>query len=161
MSLAAKLFVSIVLAAGLGVGALAGAAAHWVASAGHVLVRVDSADGGRLNVRVPAALAEIPVALVPSGTVEQAWNRAMAEAGDEAARELRGILPALREAGRRLDEAPDFTLLAVEGPDTDIRVEKRGGSWIVLVDDGGDHVEIRVPARLLRRITDKAALGRA
>lgn len=148
MTFAAKAFITLILTAGLGFGSLVGGVTYYCTSAGSIVVKVDSADGDRFNLRVPAVIAELPLAFVPSSVVEEA----LAEAGPEARRELHRVLPAIQEAADRLIDSPDFELVRVRDGETTVVVEKVRGAVHVTVD-GPDKIEVRVPVRLVKRVT--------
>ena len=141
MSLGTKIFLSIAGGIALLMLATVGVVAAAVYSAGTIDVDVRPADGGRFSVSVPAALANLAVALVPSSVVR------------DASAELEPVLPAVREAGQELWDAPDFVLVEVTGPDENIKVEKRDGRLIVLIDADGDNVRVEVPMNTLRKVT--------
>lgn len=122
----------------LGAGGVAAAVAH----SGTVAVRVHE-DGNDVRVAVPAALVRLAVALLPES--------ALRDVADEA----EPYLPALAAAWAELERAPDFTLLEIAGPDGEMRVEKRGGRILVLVDEAGARVSVGLPLGTVR-----ALLGR-
>ena len=151
MSAGAKLFLG--LFAGFMVLSVvtvaAGAAA--VASAGSVSVEVQPDDGDGLSLGLPAILIHLAIALAPDDFVA------------ECAGELEPVWPTLSAAARELDRAPDFVLLEVRSRDEYVRVEKRQGRMIVLVESGDEQVSVALPMgtvrHLARRLEAQAHTG--
>jgi len=132
-------FVTVVL---LCLGTLVAASAAAV-TRGTVRVRVDSggADGGRFSLAVPAVLVDSAIALAPVGLL----------ADEVPTEDLRPWLPAIRELARQIDRLPDCVLVDVRGPGETVRVEKRDGRLVILVEDGDETVSVSVPARTVSR----------
>ena len=143
MSLGTKVFLSIAGAVALLMLLTVGVVAAAIYQAGTIDVDVRPADGGRVSVAVPAALANLAVALIPSSVLR------------DTSHELHSVLPAVRDAGRELWDAPDFVLLEVTGPDESFKIEKRDGQLIVQIDDDGNSVLIEIPIETLRKVTEK------
>jgi hypothetical protein len=121
----------------------AGVAMAAVYQAGSIAVDVRD-QGTDLHLAVPAALVHLAVILAPLSLLEDAVS------------EVEPFVPAIRAGWRELERAPDFVLVDVAGPRDNVRVEKRGGRIVVLVDDGGgSRVNVEVPMRTVRALLSK------
>jgi hypothetical protein len=116
-------------------------------SGGAISVSVEEGDGGGLSISVPAGLANLAIAMVPSTVIDGAV--------EEVRDELEPWIPAVRDAWRTLEEAPDFVLVEVTSPGEHIRVEKRGRQLVVFVEDGRDRVHVALPLKTVDRIVAK------
>lgn len=122
------------------------------AGTGVMVVDVKPADGPRIVVPVPLALAQAAAAFVP--------GHAMQIPAEEVA-ELRQHLPAIQGILQALAEAPDAELVRVEERNGHVvSVTKRGDLVEVLVDGAREHVEATVPLALVERALEMLADGR-
>jgi len=103
------------------------------------------ADGDRVSLRMPGALATTAAYLVP----ESLLRRAAADA--------RHWGPLAREACGRLRSAPDCELVRVENRDEQVHIVKRNRSLIVDVQDARETVHLVLPLAtaeaILRRLS--------
>jgi len=147
MNSAARLLLFVVVGAVLLAFATVAMAAAAVIGAGSIDVRVHGERGSHVALRVPAGLANVALACVPDSVIEQALR--------EAPPELDGVFPAVRDAWRQLERAPDFVLLEVVDRDLRVRVEKRDGQLQLHVDEDGETVDVALPMKTLRRLVDR------
>jgi len=120
-----------------------GVAVAAVYHSGTIAVDVRPGDDSHISVALPAALANLAIALVPSGVLE------------EMTAELEPVWPTIRAASRELDRVPDFTLLEVESRDGHVLIQKKNGRLLITIDDHGDRVSVALPLATIRRIVDK------
>jgi hypothetical protein len=145
MSRGSRLLLAALLCGCACLVAGAGGLAAAVARAGTVGVHVQG-GGDDVRVAVPAVLVHLAIALVPAAAL------------DDVPREAKAALPALAAACARLEDTPDFTLVEVASPGERLRIDKRGGRMVVLVDSPGTRVEVGVPLRTMRALLDKLAV---
>ena len=143
----AKVLLAGVVVGTVFVAGTVAVAAAAIYSGGSISVDVEEGDAGGLSISVPAGLAHLAIALVPSWVIDRA--------GDEVRDELDPWIPAVRQAWRALEEAPDFVLVEVSSPREHVRVEKRGRQLVVLVEDGRDRVRVTLPLKTVDRIVAK------
>jgi hypothetical protein len=148
MTLSLKVFLAVgacfVLVSALTVGTAATA----VYRAGTIDVQVQ--DGGTdVSVRVPAALANLAIAFAPTAVIPQ-------EALDEIPDEIEQFRPLLEQFGDSLIDAPDFVIVEVAQRGEYVRVEKREGRILVLVESADGRVHVSVPVKTLHRALGKA-----
>lgn len=107
-----------------------------------VHVRVDEADGARVNVNLPVSLVE--VALEVAG--KEAFDRddlRLDPDGDVTLEDLRRLWGELRDVG-------DAEIVEVRDGDEHVRVFRRGGTVHVQVDEGGrETVRVQMPASIV------------
>jgi len=120
----------------------AGVAAAVIYRSGTIGVEVES-DDADVSVVVPAGLAHLVIALVPSHLF------------DEVTEELRPWVPVVEDGYRELLAAPDFTMVEIHDGDNLVVVRKSGRSIDVTVEDGDDRIEVSVPLRTFGYIIDK------
>ena len=147
MTTSAKVLLVVVGGGILLMAATVAAGAAAVYSSGTITVDVEERDGGGVSVHVPAALANLALAMVPDHLVEKAIQN--------VSEEIEPYLPGLRDAWAEFERAPDFVMVEVRGHDELLRVEKRAGKLIVTVDSGGDDLRVEVPLRTLHKIVNK------
>ena len=128
-----------VLIAGL---TTAGVAATVIYRSGTIGVEVDSRDTD-LSVVVPAGLAHVAIALVPSHLLA------------DVTRELQPWVPMVEDGYRELLAAPDFTMVEVRDGDDHIVIRKKGRSIDVLVEGVDERIEVSVPLRTIGYVLDK------
>jgi hypothetical protein len=116
-----------------------------VYSSGTIAVDVRPEDDSHISVALPAVIANLAIALVPSEVVS------------DMTEDLEPVWPTIQAAARELDEAPDFTLLEVDSRETHVQIRKEGGRLLVTVDDRGDRVSVALPLSTIRRIVEKLA----
>ena len=125
-----KLLGCLVLAGVAGVTAAATSDDRWI----HI--RVDDADGakGRVDIQVPIALVS---SLLP--VLKQAHGHGSIHVDGDAVdlEEIRGYWSAVRSA-------KDGEYVTVRDADSDVRVSKRGGYFLVNVDDKGGRSRVRM-----------------
>lgn len=102
----------------------------------HLRIQVDESGGSKVDLTLPLAAVELVAALVPEATIKADINIDGREI--EAAE--------LRRLWRELRHRPDMTYLTVSEADGGrVRIAKSKGELLLLVDDGSDRVQIRVP----------------
>jgi hypothetical protein len=147
--------VGAVLVLVLGTGLLVAGTAVSSGLAGGLMtvsVHEDGPDGVDLFIPVPAALVEVVIAVAPVA-IRLADHHHDLDADLERAREeLEVVLPALETLLDGLAEMPDAVLVEVEGAGEYVRVSKEGSSLVVLVEESGSRVAVRVPARVFRAV---------
>jgi hypothetical protein len=124
-------------------------------------LRVDDADGdkGRVDIQVPVALVS---SLLPVLKQAHAHGSIHVDADSVDLEEIRGYWSAVRSA-------KDGEYVTVRDADSDVRVSKRGGLFLVSVDDKGgkSRVRMKLPLPLVDALLDGkdsidiAALGGA
>ena len=122
---------------------------------GSVAVSVEHDDASRIDVAIPAGVANVALAAtsaIPAGR----W--AAGEIPADARRELERYLPHAQEAIDLLAAQPDFTLVEVDSPDTKVLVRKEGRELRILVDDDGTRIDVAIPLSTVRRVGKR--LGR-
>jgi hypothetical protein len=117
-----------------------------VAVGGLVTVKVqeDRADGTNVYIPVPAALLDLGLMLVP--------DEEMAEMRADLREDLGDWGPAVAASLDAFADCPDGLLLEAQDGAETVRIEKRGRSFLIHVDDGSSDVRISVPARFLGRV---------
>ncbi|HKV10108.1 MAG TPA: hypothetical protein VJ725_18350 [Thermoanaerobaculia bacterium] len=137
--IAAGFFAVIVLGSGL---LLAGT----VAVGGLVTVKVEEqrADGTDLYIPVPAAFLDLGLALVPDEELAQVQADLRRDLGDWG--------PAVAASLDAFADCPDGLLLEAQDGAETVRIEKRGRSFLVHVNDGETEVRVSVPARFVGRV---------
>lgn len=122
-----------------------------VAVGGLVTVKIqeDRADGTNLYLPVPAALLDLGLMLVP--------DEEMAEMRADLREDLGDWGPAFAASLEAFEDCPDGLLLEAQDGTETVRIEKRGRSFLIHVDDGASNVRISVPARFLGRVARMAA----
>lgn len=73
--------------------------------------------------------------------------------------EARELLPALGPIVEELDKAPDFEMVRVQEPGTEVSIRKVGQYFDISVIDGDDDVHVKVPLATLRAAARAAADG--
>jgi len=131
-----------------------GAAAAAIYGAGSIRVKVRSEQGTNFSIRVPAGLANLAIALVPSAPLRELGRDFEPWSG-----QLDRVWPVLTRSYDELAAAPDFVLVEVHGDDEQILVRKEDGHLIVDVSSHGDDVHIVVPLRTVSRALDKLERG--
>ncbi len=133
-----------ILGAVLGLVMIAGPAAasqQWL----HVRVTDDGPHGEKVSVNVPLSMIEAFLPMLESEKLRHGhidWHNG----------ELHGV--DFREFLEALQEAPDTNFVTVRSDHEDIRVAKEDGFLVINVDDGDEHVRVRLPMGVL-----EAALG--
>jgi hypothetical protein len=148
MTLGAKIFLGLFAAMTTLTVATVGAGAAAVYSAGSVAVEVQPDEGTNISLGVPAILLHLAIWFTPDEVVE------------DLAEELEPVWPTVRAAAYELERAPDFVLLEVRSSDEHVRIEKRRGRLIVLVDSDTDYVRVAIPLGTVRRVADKLGIDR-
>ena len=110
-------------------------------------VRVNHGSS-KIAVEVPAGLANLAIALVPSDVIPVEEVAPIAD-------ELRPYLPAAQAALDELARLPDFVLVEVEGPDEHVVVKKVGKEILVLVEADGATVKVSIPLTTVRQFWNK------
>ena len=104
-----------------------------------------AACGTVRNSKVPAALANLAVAVVPDDAIDEALS--------EVQQDVEPYLPMLQDLGQEFYDAPDFEIVRVENGDETVLIEKLNGHLWVRVDGRDDRVQIRVPVKTIRAVT--------
>jgi hypothetical protein len=111
-------------------------------------VRVDDANGakGRVDIQVPIALVS---SLLPMLKNAHAHGSIHVDADSVDLQEIRGYWTAVRSA-------KDGEYVTVRDADSDVRVSKRGGYFLVNVDDkaGKSRVRMKLPLQLVDAVLD-------
>jgi hypothetical protein len=150
MSGRARLFLAVLAGIVLIVGTTAAFAAVAVMQDGTIEVEVRDGDGTHLSLAVPVSFARAALTFVPVVSGPEM---------DAAVAEIRPHWPLVREACQQLASMPDGVLVEVEGRAGErVVVAKEDGDLVVRVRDGGDRVNVRVPASAVSDAVD--ALGR-
>jgi len=105
-----------------------------------VNVQEKGKDGTHVHLYVPATAATWGVHLAPTEKLK------------EHLRGHREQLQLARTVVKGLEEIPDATLLEVDTFTEHVRMEKRGGRFLLDVDDKGEVVHISVPIRAARKV---------
>jgi hypothetical protein len=130
------------------IGALAlllatlGTAAATVYRSGTVAVEIEG-NGHDIRLGLPAGLVGAAIALTPASAYE------------EAAAEIRPLIPALEAGWRELADAPDFVLVDFRSAEESVRVEKTGSRLVILVDAPDARFRIGVPLETVGSLLDK------
>jgi hypothetical protein len=135
----AGFFAVIILGSGL---LLAGT----IAVGGLVTVKVEEqrADGTNLYIPVPAAFLDLGLMLVPDEELDEMRANLRRDLGDWG--------PAVAASLDAFADCPDGVIVdAQDGAET-VRIEKRGRSFLVHVNDGQTEVKVSVPARFVGRV---------
>ncbi|MBI3668628.1 MAG: hypothetical protein HY237_02435 [Acidobacteria bacterium] len=118
-----------------------------MAHEGMVRVSVDEQgdQGTHLHLIVPAALVPVGMWLVPDEKLR------------EVAAQARPWLTAAREASRELARLPDSDLLEVRNVKEHVRIVKRSGSLLLVVESPHQSVHISFPLRLADHVAGRLA----
>ncbi len=126
------------------VGVAAGALAHSLRDQGMVIVRVEG-DGDRISLNIPGALVATALNFAPGAL----WD----EIDDQIPRdEIRPYMKIARTALNELAALPDVVLVTVRDEDESVRVEKRNGAMIVMVNSDDERVFVSVPMGMVQTI---------
>ena len=147
MATGAKILLIVVGGSILLMAATVAAGAAAIYSGGTIAVDVAEESGGGISVHVPAAIAHLALAMVPDRVIEEAL--------EDVSDELEPYLPALQNCWTEFERAPDFVMVEVESRQEHVRVEKRNGKLLVLIENGGDDIRVEVPLKTLRRFVRK------
>ena len=136
--------------AALGLGATVLFAAAYVFHEGVIRVDVDEnrVDGNHVHVWVPATVVPVGLRVVPRRNLEQ------------AARQAREILPALRELSKELKKYPDVELVEVHSATDEVRVAVHDGKLYIDAVSGGDNVHVSVPVETISEVADSLEAAR-
>jgi hypothetical protein len=118
-------------------------AAAYVRHQGFITVRVceRAPNGDDVSVRIPAALVDLSLPLLPRfGGCGGGFC--------DFEKEARGFRTILRE----LKSLPDCDLVTVDAPYERVRIRKTGGDLIVDVQDHGDLVYVSMPVRVAEKL---------
>jgi hypothetical protein len=118
----------------VGWASLIGAALAW---SGVAVVSVVEDNGPRIVLPVPMAALEAVSVVV--------------DLGNHAEMRMEQWTPVARQLLESLEECPDVVLVEVVDHRDRVRVEKRGGSLLIRVEDGSTDVQITLPTRSARR----------
>jgi hypothetical protein len=140
MSVGAKVFLGLFVAAMLLSVAAVGVGAAAVANAGTVSVEVQSEESSGLSLGLPAILLNLGIVLAPDEWVAECTG------------EFEPVWPTLRAAARELDRAPDFVLLEISSADEYVRVEKLRDRLVVMVRSDEEQIRVALPLSTMRRI---------
>jgi hypothetical protein len=127
----------------LTVVAAVGATAAAVHRAGAISVELRPEHGDACSVRLPAALANLAIMLVPAAPLR------------EATAELGPVWPAVSSGFDELLRAPDFVLLEVRERDQFVSVRKVGRQLLVSIDTDEQRLQIELPLTTVRRMLRK------
>jgi hypothetical protein len=144
----------LVLVAGLGLVLVAsiaiGATTAAIYRGGTISVDVRADDGTDVAISVPAGLAEVALALVPTRILQRFAD----ELGPLPA-ELSGVWPAVRSSYHELDRAEDFVLVHVRDGDETTLVQKRGSMLLIDVEGNDSECHVAVPLATLKSVLTK------
>jgi hypothetical protein len=137
----------IVFAIALNTAVLGGIVVYRACTGGTAVVSIHEkqANGARLWIPVPVGLVTTALRLTP---------RHELPALDP---EARRFLPAAQAAIRALEGAPDGVLVEVQDHGEHVVIAKRGGQFVIDVDNRDERVQVSVPAGSLRSLLDVAA----
>jgi hypothetical protein len=137
--IAAGFFAVIILGSGL---LLAGT----IAVGGLVTVKVEEqrGDGTNLYIPVPAALLDLGLMVIPDEELARVQADLQKDLGDWG--------PAFAASLEAFEDCPDGLLLEAQDGAETVRIEKRGRSFLVHVNDGETEVRVSVPARFFGRV---------
>lgn len=110
-------------------------------------------DGLDLYVPVPAGLVEATLSLAPV-VLRLVDDDHLDHELSRFREELDYALPAIEAVLEHLEEMPDAVLVEVESDFESVRVSKQGRSIHILVEEGGDRIQISVPTRVFRSVGD-------
>jgi len=97
------------------------------------------------GLRIPGMLVNNAIGFLPDHIVKDAGkNRIASLAAERVSRVLRN--------------APDCSLVEVDGPDEQVRIAKRGGNLVVHVRDVEEDVHISIPLKTLEAVAKKFAV---
>ena len=113
-----------------------------VADAGMIGVRIHEKkpDGTNVRLYVPAILVPAAMTFVPEQELEQAMRQA------------KEFLPALRIAAEELERIPDGPLVEVRSPREHVSIVKRGGSLVVDVENADETVHVTLPLKMVSKL---------
>lgn len=122
-----------------------------IAVGGLVTVKVqeDRADGTNVYIPVPAALLDLGLMLVPDEEMDRVQADLRKDLGDWG--------PAFAASLEAFEDCPDGLLLEAQDGAETVRIEKRGRSFLIHVNDGASDVRISVPTRFLGRVARMVA----
>ncbi len=137
----------VLFAIALNTAVVGGIVVYRACTGGTAVVRIQEkqADGAHLWIPVPVGLVTTALRLTP---------RHELPALDP---EARRFLPVARAAVEALEQAPDGVLVDVRDHGQRVSIVKRGGEFLIDVDDQDAHVEVSVPAGSLHTLLDVAA----
>lgn len=140
-----KKLLTVGIAAVTTLGAGAAYAQQAVEPAGEaswIHVRVDEADGAKVNLNLPISLVEVAVGMAGREGFDREKLR-LEPHGDLSLEDLKRMWNELREAG-------DVDLVEVREGDEEVRVFRRGETVYVHVDEGEEKtVRIEIPASVV------------
>jgi hypothetical protein len=130
--------------AAAGVGAIL--AGSYLYSQGLIRVSVSEkrSGGDHLHLALPGALIPLALAFVPAS-----------EIGKHMPAEASQHLPLVEAAVDELQKLPDCTLVKVDGPEEQVRIQVSGGTMVIDVNDHGDEVHVTLPLGSLRSVMSK------
>ena len=108
-------------------------------NAGMIAFDVDSPGDDRVQVAVPAGLANVAIALTPRALV-----RDVVDELDP------GLLSAVRAGVEELERTEDFVLVDVTSSDESVRIEKRGKRLLINVDGDDGRFRVAIPLGTVR-----------
>jgi len=131
---------SFLLVAAIGFAAIGA----YVYRCGVLVVHIDEGpDGSNIHMRIPAALVQAGLRVVPDAAFE------------DAADEIVQVAPLLRAVSEELSDTPDFVLVEVKGRDEWVRVRKVDDKLEIRVRDRDDKVEVIVPLRIVQSVVNR------
>lgn len=149
MPVAVRWVLAIVLGLVLVMSLAIGGAVAAIYEGGTLAVDVRGRDGGaKIAVGVPAGLANLAIALVPS-------NALPVEEVAPIAEELRPYRPVIQAALDELSELPDFVLVEVDSRDEHVLVKKVNRKILVLVESDGSEIKVSIPLTTVRQFFNK------
>lgn len=139
----------------VGVAALA-TAVHAVQTMPMIEVSVHEKGGDEIDLHftIPAAVVGAGLTVAPHVVPDEAWEEMRMELAAELSAlpaEWRAALDATLD---ELERAPDFRLVEVDDGDEHVRVDKVDGHLRVTVRSPDADVDVRVPLRLVRQVSD-------
>lgn len=118
------------------VGVAAGAVAHSLRDQGRILVRVEG-DGDQISIDIPSAMVTTAVQFAPSIV----WDGI----DDHVSHDVRPYIQIAQVALREMQELPDVVLVTVRDDDESVRIEKRDGSLVIMVNNDHERVFVSIP----------------
>lgn len=144
MTSAARILMVIMVGGVLLMAATVATAAVALYGAGSIAVEVHEDHGNQFSVRIPAAIANLALTLVPERVVDEAL--------DEVTTEIEPYVPAIRDAWSRLGDSGDFVLVEVNGADEHVSIRKVDNRLLITVGDHDNHVEVALPLKTIGKI---------
>ena len=125
----------------------------YVYRAGMIVVDVSEGgpDGNDIHIRIPAALVQAGLGVVP--------DEVLAEMAADMGEDFEVVGPLVRAVHDELSNSPDFVIIDVRDHDEHVRIAKRGEKIVVDVSDGCDRVRVVLPLRMVDMVLGRIEKG--